>query len=115
MVTQLSAAAHQAHLSSSSSTTSLPPTSTEIETPSSQAQDSSRLDRLMKFSGLSNIVEKAGGSPTIGSHEEGRETKGLVMYEEGDGELSLETSERMLGWHAEALGRMVELSPAGDV
>ena len=112
MVTQLSAAAHQAHLSSSSSTTTL----SSPEPTETHAQDSSRLDRLMKFSGLSNIVEKAGGSPTIGSHEEGgKERAGLVMYEEGDGELSLEVSKGMLEWHAEALGRMVELSPVGDV
>lgn len=37
------------------------------------------------------------------------------MFEEGDGELNLDVAERMLEWHAEAIGRMVELSPAGDV
>ncbi|GAA5873378.1 hypothetical protein JCM16303_001108 [Sporobolomyces ruberrimus] len=127
MVTQLSNAAHQAHLSSSPSTTSLSNTaggpSTSQPPTAEAAQDSSRLDRLMKFSGLSNIVEKASSSssPTIGSHEEGGSgTTGggggaLKMFEEGDGDLSLETAERMLEWHAEAIGRMVELSPAGDV
>lgn len=32
-----------------------------------------------------------------------------------DGALSLNTSERMLRWHAEAVGRMVDLSAPGDV
>ncbi|GAA6011420.1 hypothetical protein JCM11491_002777 [Sporobolomyces phaffii] len=139
MVTQLSNAAHQAHLSSSSSTSTLSSAATGgIGSPSNNsavpsnaatgssateaANDSSRLDRLMKFSGLSNIVDKASSSssPTIGSHEEGGSgagggAGGMKMFEEGDGELSLDTAERMLEWHAEAIGRMVELSPAGDV
>lgn len=32
-----------------------------------------------------------------------------------DGVLTLEAAERMLKWHAEAVGRVVELSPASDV
>ncbi|GAA5924103.1 exocyst subunit SEC10 [Sporobolomyces koalae] len=132
MVTQLSNAAHQAHLSSatnppSSSTSSSTLASTAGTGPTvTDAQDSSRLDRLMKFSGLSTIVDKASGSssPTIGSYEETAGTGSgstagtggpMKMYEDGDGDLSLETAERMLEWHAEAIGRMVELSPAGDV
>ncbi|GAA5894708.1 exocyst subunit SEC10 [Sporobolomyces salmoneus] len=140
MVTQLSNAAHQAHLSSSSSTTTLSSAATNPSTlgpglsnPSNSTtssstnefqsqQDSSRLDRLMKFSGLSNITTSS-SSPTIGSHEENVTGGGtptgnggtMKMFEEGDGELNLEVAERMLEWHAEAIGRMVELSPAGDV
>lgn len=34
---------------------------------------------------------------------------------ESDGVLSLQVAERMLKWHAEAVGRVVELSPASDV
>jgi hypothetical protein len=34
---------------------------------------------------------------------------------ETDGLLTLQTAERMLKWHAEAVGRVVELSPASDV
>lgn len=34
---------------------------------------------------------------------------------ESDGVLSLQLAERMLKWHAEAVGRVVELSPATDV
>jgi hypothetical protein len=37
------------------------------------------------------------------------------MYEEGDGELDIGVAEKMLKWHAEAVGRMVELSSPGDV
>lgn len=32
-----------------------------------------------------------------------------------DGAVSLEVGEKMLRWHAEAVGRCVELSTAGDV
>jgi hypothetical protein len=119
MVNQLSSAAHQAaHPGSSSSP------STNTADPSSSApaaSDPSRLDRLMKFSGLSNITasSSAHGSPALGGGgaEGGAEgvTSPEMMFEEGDGELSVETAEKMLEWHAEAVGRTVELSPASDV
>lgn len=35
--------------------------------------------------------------------------------EEGEGDLSLTVAERMLRWHAEAIGRCVDLSPPSDV
>ncbi|GAA5846578.1 hypothetical protein JCM9279_006750 [Rhodotorula babjevae] len=111
MVNQLSSAAHQASHPSSSSSTSAQPLQPAVE----QA-DKSRLDRLMKFSGLSNIAHNssadkhgAGGGSGPG------EVDPAMLFEDGDGELSVEVAERMLEWHAEALGRMVELSPAGDV
>jgi hypothetical protein len=34
---------------------------------------------------------------------------------ETDGMLTLATAERMLKWHAEAVGRVVELSPSSEV
>ena len=34
---------------------------------------------------------------------------------EEDGILNIEVAERMLKWHAEAIGRCVELSPSNDV
>jgi hypothetical protein len=34
---------------------------------------------------------------------------------ETDGALTLQTAERMLKWHAEAVGRVVELSPSSEV
>lgn len=105
MVNQLSSAAHQAaHPGSSSS-----PAAASSNQPADHA-DASRLDRLMKFSGLSNIVDK--GSSSADKHEE---MSPEMMYEDGDGELSVETAEKMLEWHAEAVGRMVELSPASEV
>lgn len=54
---------------------------------------------LMKFSGLSASV-------TQEKQEELREEDGL---------LSLDVAERMLRWHAEAVGRCIELSSTGDV
>lgn len=107
VVNQLSSAAHQAAHpgapNSSSSASSAPAVPDQA--------DASRLDRLMKFSGLSNIVDK--GSSSKGG--DGDHIRPELMYENGDGELSIETAEKMLEWHAEAVGRMVELSPASDV
>ncbi|GAA5996984.1 exocyst subunit SEC10 [Rhodotorula paludigena] len=107
VVNQLSSAAHQAAHpgapNSSSSASSAPAVPDQA--------DASRLDRLMKFSGLSNIVDK--GSSSKGG--DGDHIRPELMYEDGDGELSIETAEKMLEWHAEAVGRMVELSPASDV
>ncbi len=54
---------------------------------------------LMKFSGLSSSVNQD-------KQEELREEDGL---------LSLDVAERMLRWHAEAVGRCIELSATGDV
>jgi len=34
---------------------------------------------------------------------------------ETDGALTIQTAERMLKWHAEAVGRVVELSPSSEV
>ncbi|KAJ8296597.1 Exocyst complex component SEC10 [Rhodotorula toruloides] len=103
MVNQLSSAAHQAAHPGSSSAV---PSTTQ---PADHA-DASRLDRLMKFSGLSNIVDKGSSSA-----DKPEEISPEMMYEDGDGELSVETAEKMLEWHAEAVGRMVELSPASEV
>lgn len=95
MVNQLTTAAHQAaHNSKESSTEPTPASSGE----------SSRLDRLMKLSGLSNMQKDKIG-------QAGPES----MFQEGDGALDLGVAEKMLKWHAEAVGRMVELSAAGDV
>ncbi|KAG0655950.1 Exocyst complex component 5 [Rhodotorula mucilaginosa] len=110
MVNQLSNAAHQAAHSSSGETTAAGPGgSPQISSNHEQTHDASRLDRLMKFSGLSAIVDKTGSS----SHNSAADPS--QMFEEGDGELHVSTAEKMLEWHAEAVGRMVELSPASDV
>ncbi|GAA6029940.1 hypothetical protein JCM8097_009179 [Rhodosporidiobolus ruineniae] len=121
VVNQLSSAAHQAAHAGSSSSSAPPPSDHPV------ASDPSRLDRLMKFSGLGSIVDKtsssssssaaaaAAGATGSPAHHGEEPTSPEMMYEEGDGELSVEVAERMLEWHAEALGRMVELSPAADV
>ncbi|GAA5914353.1 hypothetical protein JCM5296_001632 [Sporobolomyces johnsonii] len=125
MVNQLSNAAHQAHLSSTSNSNSNPALAANVNSssgsPHPDQSDPSRLDRLMKFSGLANIVDKtsSSGSGNGGANGAnggaGEELDVELLYEEGDGELSLETAEKMLEWHAEAVGRMVELSLAADV
>lgn len=110
MVNQLSNAAHQAAHSGSGETTAAGPGgSPQIGSNHEHTHDASRLDRLMKFSGLSAIVDKTGSS----SHNSAADPS--QMFEEGDGELHVSTAEKMLEWHAEAVGRMVELSPASDV
>jgi exocyst complex component 5 len=53
---------------------------------------------------------KVAGKSSV--QERGREEAMLI---EADGELSLDAAQRMLRWHAEAIGRCVELSPASDV
>lgn len=68
--------------------------------------DPSRLDRLMKLSGLSNITK---------DKLTGENSQPEQLYEEGDGELDIVVAEKMLKWHAEAVGRMVELSAPSDV
>ena len=96
MVSQLTIAAHQA----AQNAKDLVPESSVNAT-----GESSRLDRLMKLSGLSSIVkDKTNG-------DDGP----AVMFQDGDGALDLGVAQKMLKWHAEAVGRMVELSAAGDV
>lgn len=78
------------------------------------------------FSKLSNLVDRArvaaGGS--VASSEatlvEGRpssdgELVSVDIVEDRDGDLSLDVAERMLRWHAEAIGRCVDLSNPSDV
>lgn len=109
MVNQLSNAAHQgSHSGAVNATGSSPSMGTSAQM-GGENQDASRLDRLMKFSGLSSIVDKAPSSSSHSGVDPAR------LYEEGDGDLDVVTAEKMLEWHAEAVGRMVELSPASEL
>jgi hypothetical protein len=80
------------------------------------------LKQLMKLGGLSlgdNKRRESDGSvssPTSGRPSmDGQLTaaSGLQVTDR-DGQVSLEVAERMLRWHAEAVGRMLELSPASE-
>ncbi|PWN48937.1 exocyst complex component Sec10 [Violaceomyces palustris] len=51
-------------------------------------------------------IESSSNDPSVDDH---------TGMEERDGELSLDTAERMLRWHAEAIGRCVDLSNPSDV
>ena len=62
---------------------------------------------LLKLSGMTS------GLGALTSDSKDKDT-GIVL-DEADGRLKLETAERMLKWHAESVGRMVELSPPADV
>ena len=80
------------------------------------------------FSKLSNLVDRArvaaGAASTASSTDatlvdsrhstEGGDAPGDIV-EERDGELNLEVAERMLRWHAEAIGRCVDLSSSSEV
>ena len=58
---------------------------------------------FMKFSGLGSAAERE------------KEKLGEELVREEDGRLSIDVSEKMLKWHAEAVGRCVELSSTSDV
>ena len=58
----------------------------------------------MRFGGLSASTDK--NAP---------EKHGEDPFREEDGMLSVEIAETMLKWHAEAIGRCVELSSSNDV
>lgn len=95
MVNQLTTAAHQAALTAKEA----------IPDPSPLMNgESSRLGQLMKLSGMSAL-----------SKDKSKIESPESMYEVGDGALDLGVAEKMLKWHAEAVGRMVELSAAADV
>lgn len=64
-------------------------------------QDSSRAMRV--FTKLSGVTSSNG------------EKEPEIHVDPNDGLLKLEVAERMLRWHAEAVGRMVELSAPSDV
>jgi len=55
-----------------------------------------------------SAILRFGGISSISTTEEDQ-------VKEEDGQLSVEVAERMLRWHAEAIGRCVELSPQNDM
>ncbi|PWN95393.1 exocyst complex component Sec10, partial [Tilletiopsis washingtonensis] len=77
------------------------------------------------FSKLSGFVDRARGGTTAAPAAVpaalGQDAAAAVagvegeQVEESDGELSLEVAERMLRWHAEAIGRCVDLSTSSEV
>jgi hypothetical protein len=48
------------------------------------------------------------------STDRGQDKPGEEPLRDEDGALSIEVAETMLKWHAEAIGRMVELSSSND-
>lgn len=55
---------------------------------------------LLRYGGINNAYQDRSGEEPI---------------REEDGLLSVDIAEKMLKWHAEAIGRCVELSPPNDV
>ncbi len=104
VVNQLTTAAHQASNAAKEAAQHQNP----VEAPHA---DPSRLDRFMQLSGLTGIAkDKLPGIPGLGPDDSPE-----LLYSEGDGLLDVGVAEKMLEWHAEAVGRMVELSALGDV
>lgn len=56
-------------------------------------------------------IMRFGGYNTDKSQEKGGED----LIKEEEGQLSIEIAEKVLKWHAEAIGRCVELSPPGEM
>jgi hypothetical protein len=80
------------------------------------------------FSKLSGFVDRARGATPVPANTEEpvamdspvvqeapTPSTNLETIEDNDGELSLAVAERMLRWHAEAVGRCVDLSSPSDV
>ncbi|KDQ08839.1 hypothetical protein BOTBODRAFT_37533 [Botryobasidium botryosum FD-172 SS1] len=67
----------------------------------------------MKFSGFKG-ASGAGASAGAGAEKQADRVAEEVFTEE-DGKLRLDVTEKMLKWHAEAVGRTVELSATSDI
>ncbi|KAF5387631.1 hypothetical protein D9615_000574 [Tricholomella constricta] len=92
-----------------------------------QKGKSSMFDRMVnQLSAAAATTSTGGGSTTsaqaaaalmrFGGINAGNQDKsGEEPIREEDGLLSIDIAEKMLKWHAEAIGRCVELSPANDV
>lgn len=74
--------------------------------PGSTASPTSPVPPVPTNSGAAE-TSRGAASATAGGQSE--------SVNEADGVLSLETAERMLKWHAEAIGRCVEMSPAAEL
>jgi hypothetical protein len=102
MVTQLTNAAKEATSSGDKDRATGSPAT--HSSPQLGSESSSGFKALMKLSGM-------GARDSANSDRQ----VSLISLDPQDGPLRLETAERMLKWHAEAIGRMVDLSPAADV
>lgn len=73
---------------------------------------------LMKYSGISSASSnKVGYFPylVVSSAYTDIIQEGEYVPTEEDGKLKVEVAQKMLKWHAESIGRCVELSVAGDL
>ncbi|KAF8076597.1 exocyst complex protein [Lyophyllum atratum] len=92
-----------------------------------QKGKSSMFDRMVnQLSAAAATTSTSGGSTTSaqaaaalmrfgGINAGNQDRSGEEPVREEDGLLSVDTAEKMLKWHAEAIGRCVELSPTNDV
>lgn len=74
---------------------------------------------LMKYSGISaassNKVRQLQHMPYHSLTQFLLEQEGEYQPTEDDGKLKVEVAQKMLKWHAESIGRCVELSAPGDL
>jgi exocyst complex component 5 len=76
--------------------------------PSSAGQASQAAAALMRFGGI-------GAAVLSNQLQSSQDRPGEEPLRDEDGQLSVETAEKMLKWHAEAVGRCVEMSAAADM
>lgn len=112
MVNQLSAAAASASstaAAASSSSTTAAATAAFMNLKFGGFSATSASDRQEKTGSGSGPTQSSstGASNGVGPIED--------IIKEEDGQLSLDAAERMLRWHAESVGRCVELSAQGDM
>ena len=70
---------------------------------------------FMNISGRIRGGAVTGGSAAVAPPGPEKPDAGSLPFTEDDGKLSVDVAEKILKWHAEAVGRCVELSPPSDL
>lgn len=77
------------------------------------------LKALLKIGNVTSLGQHGSPSQALPTHSGERRASNdrdaVAMQNKEDGELDINVAERMLKWHAEAIGRMVDLSAVADV
>lgn len=66
-------------------------------------------------SGLKSLLKLSGISADDSVNSLAEEPPSSPVLSESDGQLDLSVAEKLLTWHAESVGRMIELSSQSDV
>lgn len=112
MVDKITTAAQNAHVADKASSAAS----------TMQSEGAKGLKHLMKLSGINTDKRRDSGENSLKSPSALRDSSSgsglggdeLLSVTDEDGQINLPTAERMLRWHAEAVGRMLELSHSGE-